>query len=218
VVDALSFILGFWPAIVAAAWLTVALTVLSSVLAAAVALPLAIVRESRSPFAGAVGMYSWILQAVPVLVILYFGYYGLPRLGVTLPAFQTAILAMGISSSAYQIEIFRAGIVSVPREQFEAAHALGLPSGRLWLRIVLPQAMSVIIPPYISNLTTVLKGTSLASVITVQELSGVGLGIITSTLRPYEVLIAVSVIYLAMNSVLTTSQRILERRLARYKD
>lgn len=122
---------------------------------------------------------------------------------------------MSVTASAYNLEIFRAGIVAVPPGQFEAARALGLSETRMWRRIVLPQALPVIIPPYISNATLVLKGSSTAAVVTVPELTGVGIGLITQTLRPLETLTAVAVLYLAFNSVLTGLQAFAERRLAR---
>jgi His/Glu/Gln/Arg/opine family amino acid ABC transporter permease subunit len=194
---------------------TVALTVLSLVLATIVGLPLAIVRQSKSAFARAVAAYSWFLLATPELLLLFLAYYGLPVFGIVLPAFPTAVIATAITASAYNLEIFRAGIISVGPGQFEAARALGMSEGRMWRRIVLPQTLSVVIPPYISNATLVLKSTSIAAVITVPELTSVGMGIITQTLRPMETLTAIAAIYLALNSGLTGMQHAAERHLAR---
>jgi His/Glu/Gln/Arg/opine family amino acid ABC transporter permease subunit len=210
-----ALILEQLPTLLGASLNTISLTVLSLALASALGLPLAIIRQSKTPAARVVAAYSWFLLAMPELLLLFLAYYGLPSVGIVLPAYPTAVLALGITSSAYNLEIFRAGIISIPRGQFEAARALGLSEARVWWRIVLPQALAVITPPYVSNATLALKGTSVAAVITVPELTSVGMGIIGETLRPLDTLVGVAVIYLALNSVLTGLQGAVERRLSR---
>ena len=111
-------------------------------------------------------------------------------------------------------DLRRGGIAAVPQGQFEAARALGLREPRLWRRVVIPQTLPVVIPPLISNMTLQLKGTSLAALITVPELTGTALEAISYTYRPFEVLVGVSLAYLVLDSVLTGVQMAAERRLS----
>ena len=112
-------------------------------------------------------------------------------------------------------DLLRGGIAAVPQGQFEAARALGLREPRLWRRVVIPQTLPVVISPLISNMTLQLKGTSLAALITVPELTGTALEAISYTYRPFEVLVGVSLAYLVLDSVLTGVQMAAERRFVR---
>jgi polar amino acid transport system permease protein len=114
--------------------------------------------------------YIDILRAVPALVVLTMIYYALPFVGVRFSGFTSAVLGLSLVLSAFSAEVFRAGIESVPRGQFEAAAALGLhPIQTMW-KVVLPQAMRVAIAPTTSNWVSVIKDTSLASVVAIPEL------------------------------------------------
>ena len=120
---------------------------------------------------------------------------------------------MGVVGSAYECEIFRGGM-AIPTGQFEAARALGLSESRTWRRVVIPQTLPVVTPPLISNMTLQLKGTSLAALITLPELTGTALEAISYTYRPFEILVGVSLAYLLLDSVLTGLQVAAERRFA----
>lgn len=114
--------------------------------------------------------YIDILRAVPALVVLTMIYYALPYVGVRLSGFTSAVLGLSLVLSAFSAEVFRAGIESVPRGQFEAAAALGLhPVQTMW-KVILPQALRVAIAPTTSNWVSVVKDTSLASVVAIPEL------------------------------------------------
>ena len=192
---------------------TVQLAVLTVALGTVLGIPLAILRQSsNAAIVRVVTWYSWLMRVVPTLIIYFFVYYGLPRLNVTLPAFETAIIGSGIQAAAYYGEVFRGGLLAVPAGQVEAARALGLSRRRIWQRIVLPQAIPVSLPAYMSNTIIITKGTSIASIITVNELAGVGNSIISITYRPLEILFVVTAIYLTLNTVLTLVQRWGEQR------
>src|SRR5947209_3153663 len=137
------------PVLLQASINTVILTVLSLTFASVLGLPLAIVRESKTSMARIVAAYSWFLLATPQLLLLFLAYYGLPSVGIVLPAFPTAVIATAITASAYVLEIFRAGIAAIPQGQFEAARSLGMSEAHMWRRIVLPQTLPVVIPPFI---------------------------------------------------------------------
>jgi len=191
---------------------TIQLTLWTVLLGTVLGVALAIVRQSAAPMLGrAIAVYSWFMRTGPLLVILYFLYYGLPRVGIYLPAFQLAVLGGGVASGAYYMEIIRGGILAVPKGQMDAARALGMHPLRVWTRVVLPQAIPVFLPPFVSNTQLILKGSSLAGVITVAELTGVGNRFISLTFRPLEILFPVAVIYLTLNSVLVLLQMAGER-------
>jgi polar amino acid transport system permease protein len=115
-------------------------------------------------------IYVDMFRAFPALVVLIMIYYALPFAGIVLPSFAAAVIALSIVLSAFTAEVFRAGIEAVPTSQFEAAKALGLRFWPTLWRVVLPQAVKVIIPPQTGNLVSIIKDTSLASVVAMPDL------------------------------------------------
>ncbi|RVB24240.1 amino acid ABC transporter permease [Mesorhizobium sp. M7A.F.Ca.CA.002.10.1.1] len=114
--------------------------------------------------------YTDIFRALPVLVVLILIYYALPFLGIRLSSWASAVTALAFIMSAYSAEVFRSGIESIPRGQFEASQALGLPFLLTLRKVVLPQAIRVVIPPMTSNCVSMFKDTSLASTVALPEL------------------------------------------------
>ncbi|TPI67069.1 amino acid ABC transporter permease [Mesorhizobium sp. B3-1-3] len=114
--------------------------------------------------------YTDIFRALPVLVVLILIYYALPFLSIRLSSWASAVTAFAIIMSAYSAEVFRSGIESIPKGQFEAAQALGLPFMLTLRKVVLPQAIRVVIPPMTSNCVSMFKDTSLASTVALPEL------------------------------------------------
>lgn len=178
--------------------------------------------------------YIWFFRGTPVLVQLVFWFnIGIifPTLGVTVPftdvtvfsvdsntvvtPLNAAILGLGLNSGAYIAEIVRAGITSVGHGQVEAAYALGLSPRRTMRRIVLPQAVPVAVPPLGNEFVSMLKYSALASVIAVQELLGSVETIYATNLRTLELLVVASIWYLALTTVFSFLQSLLERRLGR---
>src|SRR5690606_9127911 len=105
----------------------------------------------------AIGTYSWTFRGLPELIVLLFCYLGLPQIGVTLSPLLAATLGFSLIAVAYQYEIIRAGILAVDRHQFVSADALGLPPHRIWWRIIGPQALRIIAPPYLTYMAGALK-------------------------------------------------------------
>jgi len=187
----------------------------SLVLSTILGLVLAIMRFSSFWLFSAISeAFVWLFRGIPALVLLFFAFYALPQLGISLSPINAAILGLGLSASAYNAEFFRSGIISVDRGQWEASQALAISGARTWRRIILPQAVRIILPPYMSNAITLLKSTSLASVITVSEITGVANRLISSTFKPIEILTVVAVLYLAMSTVLTLFQQWAEHAVA----
>ena len=173
------------------------------------------------------GAYIWFFRGTPVLVQIALLYYGTPYLlGVDLfpldihiggldlgGAVLAGILALGVNEGAYMSEIVRAGILSVDPGQPEAAKSLGMTYRLTMSRIVLPQALRVIVPPLGNEFNNMLKTTSLLSVIAVEELFRNASSVAAATFKPFEPLLGVSVYYLLLTTIWSTIQGRIERRL-----
>ena len=214
--------------------LTLELTVLAMVIGIALGVVLAVMRLSPNPVVSSVSwFYVWFFRGTPVLVQIFFWYNlatVLPYIGIGIPftaihwqantnsliaPFMAATLGLGLNEAAYMAEIVRAGIISVEHGQTEAAQALGMTRMLLMRRIVLPQAMRVIIPPTGNETISMLKTTSLAFVASVPELFTRSQQIASATYQVIELAIVASIWYLAMTSILTVGQFYVERYFAR---
>lgn len=155
------------------------------------------------------------LRDTPLLVQLFFLYYVLPDYGVTLPAFLTGALALGLQYSAYTSEVYRGGIEAVPRGQWEAAKATNLTTRQTWLHVVLPQAVPPMIPAMANYLLAMFKETPLLSAITVLELMNQAKSVANSSYRYVEPMTLVGVMFLVVSLISVVVLRWLERRYGR---
>lgn len=202
----------YLPTLLNAALMTIALTLISQAIGTTAGFFLALGRISKTAWLRClVWTYVWIFRGTPVLLHLFFVYYAAPAFGVTLDAFPAAIIAFSVSSAAYNTEIIRAGLQAVHPGQVEAAQAIGMRYPAIVRRVIVPQAIRIIIPPYMSNFITHTKNSSLASVVTVQELMLTAQMIYSSTYRAIEILTITGAIYLFLTSCLTGVQLALER-------
>jgi polar amino acid transport system permease protein len=141
-------------------------------------------------------VYIEIIRNTPLLLQLFFFFFGLPSLGIYLTPTQTALVAMIVNLGAYATEIIRAGVEAIPHGQFEAGAALGLNPLQVFLLIVLVPALQVIYPPLAAQFTMILLGSSLASAISAEELTGIANSLAVANFRTLEVYIVVTFIYL----------------------
>jgi polar amino acid transport system permease protein/cystine transport system permease protein len=205
-------VLPYLPVLLKAALMTIFLAVVTQVCGTLFGLVLALARDARLKVLNvAAFVYIWVFRGTPVLLHLFFVYYAAPLFGLRLDALPAAIIALSMSSAAYNAEIIRAGIRAVPRGQTEASQALGMTWPLVLRFVVLPQAMRIVLPPYVGNFISHTKNTSLASVITVPELMLSAQTIYSSTYRAVEVLTLTGIIYLTITTVLTLAQLRLER-------
>ncbi len=142
--------------------------------------------------------YIDVVRATPLLVQLYFLYFGLPRLGVILPEFVVGVLALSLNSGAYIAEIVRAGILSIPRGQVEASIASGMNYFQRMRLVVLPQAFKVTIPPLLGQAIVMVKDSALLSLISVSELTRAGQLLASDRFMPAEGFITVAAFYLLL--------------------
>jgi His/Glu/Gln/Arg/opine family amino acid ABC transporter permease subunit len=195
--------------------LTVELFAIAMAIGTPVAILVGLGRGARSrPVALLATTYSWFWRVLPLLFILYFGFYGLPSLGVRLTPLATAAILTGLASGAYLGETLHGALQAVPRAQWEAAAALGLPRRRTLRRVVLPQAARVAIGPFISQSILTLKGTSLAGIVGVAELTGQTKALINETYTVWPFLLASAGIYLTLSLGLARLQRLAEVKWA----
>jgi polar amino acid transport system permease protein len=207
---------------------TVELTVLAMLIGISLGVVVAVMRLSTNPVLKWVSFaFVWLFRGTPVLVqlILWFNLATIfPHIGpsffqadtnVVITSFVAALLGLGLNEAAYMSEIVRAGILSVDPGQTEAAHALGMPRTLMMRRIVLPQAMRIIIPPTGNETITMLKTTSLVAVIAANELLTRTQAIYSSNYAIIELLLVASFWYLVLTSVASVFQYFLERRFSR---
>ena len=214
--------------------LTIALTIAAMAIGISLGVVLAVMRLAPNPVTSSVSwLYIWFFRGTPLVVQIFFWFnlaIVLPHIGIGIPGtsigigastnvlitpLMAAIFGLGLNEAAYMAEIVRAGIISVEHGQTEAAQALGMTRLQVMRRIILPQAMRVIIPPTGNETISMLKSTSLAFVATVPELYTRAQQISSFNFAVVELLIVISLWYLFMTSVLTIGQYYLERYYAR---
>jgi polar amino acid transport system permease protein len=178
---------------------------------------LAVLALSRSAVVRGVNLaFGEIIRSTPILVQLFWVYYVIPLvLGIRMSATTATLVGLSIYSSAFIAEVFRAGIQAVPAGQREAAQVVGLSPWQTFHRIVLPQAVRVVLPPLATNFVTLIKYSSLGSVFSVPEITRQAVLLTASTFRPLEIFTFIAVIYFFICWPLTLSIRLWERRLAR---
>lgn len=217
-----------YPTILSGLWTTVWLTIVSLIIGLLGGILLAVMRMSKNVVLFAVsGAYVWFFRGTPLLVQLLLWYnlaLFFPRLGygvfsvdtnVFITPVMAALLALALNEAAYMAEIMRGGILAISQGQKEAGAALGMPNGAVLRRIVLPQALRVVIPPAGNELITLLKMTSLVAVIGAGDLLTNAQYIGTRDFTPMEMLLVATVWYLLLTTVATFGQYLLEQRLMR---
>ena len=192
---------------------TVGLTIASLVVAIILGFVLALMRRSGSMLLGGVArVYLEIFRNVPILTQLFILYFGLARLGLTLPATVAAVLGFGLNGAAILSEVFRASLNAVDRGQREAALALGMTPARAMVTIILPQAVRTALPPIGNFAIGLLKDTSLASAAAVPELAFRAKMLVSETYLTSQIYLMVAVIYLAMSLPVAHLVKRAERR------
>jgi polar amino acid transport system permease protein len=206
----------FLPILLQGLRLTLIVTAGSLVLSTALGLLWALMRVSGVPvLAGIAKIFVNTIRGIPIIVQLFYIYFVLPDLGISLTAVQAAIIGLGIAYSAYQSENFRAGIEAIDRGQVEAAQTIGMGWGLTMRRVILPQAFKIVLPPYGNIMIMMLKDSSQASTITVAELALQGKLIASSTFQNTTVFTLVALLYLCMSIPLILLVGHLERRFGR---
>jgi polar amino acid transport system permease protein len=203
----------FLPILLQGVWLTVLVTLGSLILSTILGLLWALMRVSgiRVLSGLSAGLIN-VIRGIPIIVLLFYLYFVMPDFGVAMTALQASILGLGIAYSAYQAENFRAGIEAIDKGQIEAAQAIGMSWWQTMRRVVLPQAVKIVLPPYGNVMIMMLKDSSQASTITVAELALQGKLIASSTFKNTSVFTLVALMYLTMSIPLILLVRHFEKR------
>jgi polar amino acid transport system permease protein len=206
----------FLPILLQGVALTIMVTVGSLLLSTVLGIVWALMRVSGIGAVStlAAGLVN-VIRGIPIIVLLFYLYFVMPDLGITLTALQAAILGLGIAYSAYQSENFRAGIEAIDKGQVEAAQAIGMGWWLTMRRVVLPQAVRIVLPPYGNIMIMMLKDSSQASTITVAELALQGKLIASSTFKNTSVFTLVALMYLSMSIPLILLVRHFEKKANR---
>ncbi len=208
---------SLWPLLVAGLQFTVPLTIVSFVLGLALAFGAALIRLFGPKWAIAiVRFYVWLIRGSPLLVQLFVIFYGLPNVGIVLDPLTAAIIGFSLNVGAYNSEVIRGVIESIPKGQWEAAYSMGMTRGQALRRAILPQAARVALPPLSNSFIALVKDTSLAAVLTVPEIFQAAQRIASVTYEPLILYTEAALIYLVFSSVLSSAQVRLERKFGRH--
>ncbi|MGC1427263.1 MAG: amino acid ABC transporter permease [Albidovulum sp.] len=165
-----------------------------------------------------VGIYGSFIRGTPALVQILVFYYALaPLTGINIGPLTAGIMAVGFNSGAYVAEILRGGLSRIPKGQWEAAEALGLPRRKVWFKIILPQVFHSVIPLLVNEFTMVIKITPLLSTITLVELTRASQMLYNETFRPVEVLLLAALIYFVICFSISQYGEYLQRRSQKYR-
>lgn len=207
--------------------LSLELVFISLLIGGVISIPLALMRVSQSPLLRSLPLaYTFFFRGTPLLVQLFLFYYGLAqfeavRESIFWPflreAYWCALTVFALNTGAYTTEILRGAIQAVPEGEIEAAEAIGMSRPLMFRRITLPLAYRIALPAYSNEIILMLKGSALASTITLLDLTGMARTIIARTYMPVEVFFAAGCIYLLLTFLFIQGYRLFERRLLRHQ-
>ena len=221
-----SVIVEYFPRLMQGTWVSLQLILLSVVLGGIFALPIALARISKNPLiSGLPFAYIFFFRGTPLLVQIFLVYYGASQFEVVRESFLwpvlkepfwCAIIAFTLNTSAYTAEIFRGAIQAIPVGEVEACKVVGMTKVQMYRRILLPRAFGIVLPAYGNEIILMLKGSALASTITILDLTGMARTIIARTYTPIEIFLAAGVIYLVISMVVIAIFKQVEKRQNRY--
>jgi polar amino acid transport system permease protein len=210
------FVRDILPYLFEGALSTIKLTILAMALALTIGLVVALLRLSRSRSLRLLaGASVELIRGTPLLVQLFIIYYGLPQYGIRLDAFTAGVLGLSINYGAYLAEVYRAGILSIDRGQWEAGESIGLSRYALMRYIILPQAIRIVLPPIGNYFISMLKDSALVATISVIELMRAAQLRVAVTFRAMDIYLLVALLYFVMSYPVSLFVRYLERRYPR---
>ena len=211
------FLDSFWPIVWGGVSGTVPLTLASFVIGLALALGVALLRLAKNRvLSGIARFYISVIRGTPLLVQLFVIFYGLPSIGLTIDPWPSAIIAFSVNVGGYAAEIIRAAILSVPKGQWEAGYTIGMSHATTLRRVILPQAARVSVPPLSNTFISLVKDTSLASLILVTELFRVAENVAAFSQEFMLLYVEAALIYWIFCLALSSGQSLIEKRLDRY--
>lgn len=208
---------SFWPLLQAGLQFTVPLTLISFTAGLLLAFVVALIRLfGPAPAVAVVRFYVWLIRGTPLLVQLFVIFYGLPNIGIVLDPLPAALIGFTLNVGAYNSEVIRGAIESIPKGQWEAAYSLSMTRWQAIRRTILPQAARVSVPPLSNSFIALVKDTSLAAVLTVPEIFQAAQRIAAVTYEPLILYTETALIYLVFSTVLSSAQVRLEKRFGKH--
>lgn len=208
---------SFMPMVIAGFKYSIPMMLISFFLGLLLALLVALGRMSRFKLLSALcAFYVWIIRGTPLLVQLFIIFYGLPSVGIVFSPFVSAIIGLTISQGTYNSEVIRGALTGIPKGQHEAPYALGMTKFQTLIHVIIPQAALTAVPALGNSFISLLKDTSLTSVLTVQEIFMVAKQISAIQYKPLILYIEAAFVYLVFSTFLTWVQTKLEKRLGKH--
>lgn len=207
--------LGF---LLEAAWLTIYLSFISFIIALFIGVIIGTIKSFKTNWFLnlIISTYIEIFRGTPLLIQLFFIYYGLPQVGITMSSHQAAIIGLSLNFAAYIAEIVRSGIQAVDKGQYEAAKSLGLTKIQMLKYIIYPQALRIVLPSLTNSYAAILKDSSLVSVLSITELTRAGQLIYVRTYEPFEIYLTLGIFYFIMTYSIAYLSRYIEKRMTFY--
>lgn len=207
----------YFPQILKGAPVALSLTLLAIIFGMILGLVISQMKMSKIRILKIIGsFYTWFLRGTPMMVQLFFLYYGMPKLGVNLSSYEAAVIGLSLNVGAYMAEIIRGGIQAIDKGQFEAAKALGMSHWQTMKRIVIPQTVRIILPALGNEFITLLKDTSLVAAIALTEILKLTQEVTSRDFNPLPAYAVAATFYLFFTTILTYLFGRLEKRLAVY--
>jgi len=208
---------SFWPMVLAGIKYSIPMMLISFALGLIVALLVALGRMSKLKIlSGICAVYVWIIRGTPLLVQLFIIFYGLPSVGIVFTPFVSAIIGLTISQGAYNSEVIRGALLGIPKGQHEAPKSLGMTKSQTLIHVIIPQAALTAVPALGNSFISLLKDTSLTSILTVQEIFMIAKQISAIEYRPLILYIEAAAVYLIFSTVLTYIQNKTEKKLGKH--
>ena len=206
--------LEYLPELLRGALISVELTFCVMLISLVFGLIIALMRLSRPLLPRTIStIYVEVVRGTPCLLQLFYIYFVLPAFGIRFDPFMAGVIGLSVNYSAYLSEVYRAGIIAVPRGQLEAAHALGMSRAKMMRLIILPQAIRVVVPPLGNYFISLFKDTSLVSIVTVKELMFTGQIIAATNFQYFTIFTIIGIIYLSLSYPGSLFVSFLERRM-----
>lgn len=211
------FLESFWPMFRVGLTVSVPLMLVSFALGLVLAFIIALMRMSKLPPLKDIAWFIvWVIRGTPLLVQIFVIFFGLPSIGIVLKPIPSAIIALVVSQGAYNSEVIRAALTSIPKGQFEACKALGMSKLQTMTEVIIPQAALVAVPSLGNSFISLLKDTSLVASITVPEILMTSKSIIAVRFEPMLLYFEAALIYLIFSTMLTWLQGKLEKKLGKH--
>jgi polar amino acid transport system permease protein len=207
---------AFLPPLLAGAAVTLHVTLLAAIVALIAAFVAGLARLSKRRLVRLLAaVYVEVFRGTSAIVQLYYVFFVLPLVGIALPSFTTAVLVLGLNTGAFGSEVVRAAILNVPRAQVEATIALNMPERLAMRKVIFPQALQAMLPPFGNLLIELMKSTAIASLITIADLAFQGRELVRNTGQVTQAYVLVLLLYFALAFPLTRIVKFLERRVGR---